>query len=194
MGVWMGGASLVAAHTTPISDAPPCRFPGARRERVANGEGQERTRAQKNPEAPCPRVNVPASAYRVRATGGRRNGVDGRCRWRQKGEGAAPHRVTRELLPNGMEQTSALSFPGARPGVRAEMPGFGCCTDGTPHPPQTTCVLVVDGPTALRDDRIAAPLRLHENVSSHPYCARWRAHGSHTTWFGPFLLGRCPGR
>lgn len=70
------------------SDTPP----RSQRHRLANllGPGvsrllgldglQEGTRAQKNPDVPCPRVKVPDSAYRVRGPGDRQDGVGERWR------------------------------------------------------------------------------------------------------------------
>lgn len=70
------------------SDTPP----RSQRHRLANllGPGvsrllgvdglQEGTRAQKNPDVPCPRVKVPDSAYRVRGPGDRQEGVGERWR------------------------------------------------------------------------------------------------------------------
>ena len=77
-------------HTTLISEAPARLSPGTRSERAIRGVRWRTRGAQKNPAAPCPRVEVPGSAYRVRGPGDRREGVGGR--W--KGEGAPP-RVTR---------------------------------------------------------------------------------------------------
>lgn len=99
-------ASGGTGHTILISEAPPRLSPGTRREPVTRGGPKSEQGAQKNPDAPCQRVKVPDSAYRVRGAGDRREGV-WKGRWR--GE-AHPSRVTQGLVSDSMERANAMSF------------------------------------------------------------------------------------